>query len=147
MYALFPNVPKCWMYSSIISTLRFQNYCINNFGSRMTEEIIPKGSNMLLIKLSILRFVFGTLCKTFTFTTSSFGSQKTPKALSKGIFSRSGPTNFGDKMLFGTDFKILWLFHKNFVRLRPPDDNSSRILYAISISSCSEINKSRQSSR
>ena len=28
----------------------------------MAGEIIPKGSNMLLVKLSIPRFVFGTSC-------------------------------------------------------------------------------------
>ena len=50
------------MFQIVECMLRFQNSCINNFGSRMTEEIIPKGSNMLLIKLSIPRFVLGTLC-------------------------------------------------------------------------------------
>ena len=65
-------------------------------------------SNMLLVKLSISRFVFGTSSyNTSTFRTSSFGSQRIPKALSCGILSRSRSTSFGDKMLFESDFKIL----------------------------------------
>ena len=148
MYALFPNVPKRWMYSSIISSqsmLRFQNSYINNFGSWMAGEIIPKESNMLLVKLSIPRFVFGTLCiKLLLLEHLHLGHSELLNLFQK-VFYQGWPTNFGDKMLFGTDFKMLWLFHKNFVRLRPRDDNNSRILYAISISYCSETNESRQS--
>ena len=94
--------------SSSQSILRFQSSCINNFDSRMAGEIIPKGSNMLLVKLSIPCFVFGTsLYNTFTFRTSSFWSQRITKALSSGILSKSRSTSFGDKILFGSDFKIL----------------------------------------
>ena len=107
----FQMFQRVRMSSGICSSqpiLRFQSSCINNFGSRMAKEIIPKGSNMLLVKLSIPRFVFGTsLYNTFTFRTSSFGFQKILKTLSGCILSRSRSTSFGDKMLFGSDFQIL----------------------------------------
>ena len=76
------------MSSSIGSSqpiLHFQSPCISNFGSGMAGEIFHKGSNMLLVKLSISRFVFGTfLYNIFTFRTSSFGCQRATKALSRG---------------------------------------------------------------
>ena len=117
---MFQRVRMSSGISSSQSILRFQSSCISNFGSRMAGEFISKGSNMLLVKLIIPRFVFGTsLHNTFTFRTSSFGSQRIPKTLSSGILSKSRSTSFGDKILFGSDFKILWLFDKNFVRLKP----------------------------
>ena len=82
----------------------------------MTGEIIPKGSDMLLVRLGIPRFVFGTsLYNNFTFRTSLFGSQRIPKAHSSGILLRLRSTSSGDKMQFRSDFQILWLFDKNFV--------------------------------
>ena len=123
--------------------LLFQSSCIN-FSSMMAGKIIPKGSNMLVVKLSIPRFAFGTsLYNTFNFRTSSFGSQRIPNALSSGILSRSKSTSFRDKMLFVSDFKILRLFNKKCVRLKPRDDKNSQILYTTSIASCSETNESR----
>ena len=107
-FQMFQYVRMSSGISSSQSILRFQSSCISNFGSRMAGEIIPKGSNMLLVKLSIPCFVFGTsLYNTFTFRTSSFESQRIPKALSSAILSRSRSTSFGDKMLFESDFKIL----------------------------------------
>ena len=107
-FQMFQRVRISSHISSSQSILRFQSSCINNFDSRMAGEIIPKGSNMLLVKLSIPCFVFGTsLYNTFTFRTSSFWSQRITKALSSGILSKSRSTSFGDKMLFGSDFKIL----------------------------------------
>ena len=138
-FQMFQRVRMSSGISSSQFMLHFHISCINNFGSRMAGEIIPKGSNMLLAKLSIPRFVFGTsLFTTFTFRKSSFGSQRTPKTLLSGILSRSRSISFGDKMLFGSDFKMLRLFDKIFVRLKPHDDNNSQILYTISIAFCSE---------
>ena len=116
-FQMFQRIRMSSSISSSQSILRFQGSCIDNFGSRMAGKIIPKWSNMLVLKLSIPRFVFGTsLYNTFTWKTSSFGSQRIPlfKALSSGILSRSRAFSFGDKMLFGSDFKMLWLFDKNF---------------------------------
>ena len=85
-FQMFQRVRMSSGISSSQSKLRFQSFCINSVGSRMTGEIIPKGLNMLLVKLSIPRFVFGTcLYNIFTFRTSSFGSQRIPKALSSDI--------------------------------------------------------------
>ena len=107
-FQMFQYVRMSSGISSSQSILRFQSSCISNFGSRMAGEFISKGSNMLLVKLIIPRFVFGTsLHNTFTFRTSSFGSQRIPKTLSSGILSKSRSTSFGDKILFGSDFKIL----------------------------------------
>ena len=107
-FQMFQRVRMSSGISSSQSILRFQSSCISNFGLRMAGEIIPKGSTMLLVKRSIPRFVFDTsLYNTFTFRTSSFGSQRILKALSSGILSRSRSTSFGDEMLFGSDFKIL----------------------------------------
>ena len=107
-FQMFQRVRMSSSISSSQSILRFQSSWINNFGSRMAGEIIPKGSNMLLIKLSIPRFAFGTsFYNTFTFGTSLFGSQRIPKTLSSGILSSLRSTSFSDKMLFRSDFKIL----------------------------------------
>ena len=77
---MFQRVRMSSSISSSQSILRFQSSWINNFGSRMAGEIIPKGSNMPLIKLSIPRFVFGTsFYNTFTFGTFLFGSQESLK--------------------------------------------------------------------
>ena len=87
--------------------LRFQNSCINNFGSWMAGEIIPKESNMLLVKLSIPRFVFGTLCiKLLLLEHLHLGHSELLNLFQK-VFYQGWTTNFGDKMLFGTDFKML----------------------------------------
>ena len=141
---MFQHVRMSSSISSSQSILHLQSSCINNFHSRITGEIIPRGSNMLLVKLSIPRFVFGTsLYTTLTFRTSSFGSQRIPKARLSSILPRSRTTSSGDKMLFGSNFKMLRLSNKNFVRLKPHDDNNSQILYTVSIASCCETNESR----
>ena len=57
-FQMFQRVRMSRGISSSQSMLRFQSSCINDFGSRMAGEIIPKGSNMLLVKLRIPRFVF-----------------------------------------------------------------------------------------
>ena len=59
-FQMFQHVTVSSNISSLQSMLRFQTSCMNIFGLSMAGEIIPKGSNMLLVKLSIPRFVFGT---------------------------------------------------------------------------------------
>ena len=59
-FQMFQHVTMSSSISSLQSMLCFQTSCMNIFGLSMTGEIIPKGSNMLLVKLSIPCFVFGT---------------------------------------------------------------------------------------
>ena len=55
-FQMFQRVRMSKGISSSQSIIRFQSSCINDFGSKMAGEIIPKSSSMLLIKLRRLVF-------------------------------------------------------------------------------------------
>ena len=57
-FQMFQRVKMSSGISSSQSVLRFQSSCISNFGSRMSGEIIPKGSNMLLVKLKLSHVLY-----------------------------------------------------------------------------------------
>ena len=88
--------------SSSQSTLSHHNSWMINFGSSMAGAIIPRGSNIELMKLRIPLFDTGKFLSTALICKTSFyESHSNPSARSIGKSFSSKSTTFDDISLFG----------------------------------------------